>query len=292
MAEAVTAGLQKGETLTAAMKPYQSTFPLFHRLVQSAEEGEMIEDGLLRSAEILEDLAGRRQHMFLTILYPCVVFTLVYAGAVFLLCFSGGIFKGLFESMHVTLPVVTRLFLMLSGFLSSAAGVIVALLPLALLWCVVLGKTPMAGWLYKVPIYGGWLKQQESIMFLSTLGQLVEQGTPLLEACRVASTACAPLVEAKLAVSEKLESGDSLSRALQEGGVVPELATWALAQREDSGNLRLREIARLLQRDLDRSTHTGALFFEPILFFLILMGMGFFLVAVFLPIWNLVGNLS
>lgn len=293
MAQTMAGELQKGQTLAAALKPYETKHPLFVRLVSGAEEGERLEDGLKSCAEILEDLADRRLQTFLTVLYPTVVFTLVYAGSAFLIAFGGDLFKELFLSMNISLPPATRVLIGLSDFVSSPLGLIVVLLPLLALWCLVLGKTPIAGWLYRVPIYGRWLKHQESIMFLSTASQLVEQGTPLSEACDVAATVCArPLQESLGSVSEQLLSGDSLSSALEKGRIVPEMAVWAIAQRENAGTLRLGQIARLLQRELDRATHTGNLIFEPILFLVLFFGIGFFITAIFLPLYQLIGNLG
>ena len=286
-------GLRRGQTLTQALEPNSSKFPLFFRLVSSAEAGEVLEAGLARTADVLEELADRKRETRLIILYPSIVFTLVYSGSLFFLAFGGNMLNELFYSMNVNLPLATKLLLVISEFVSSPEGVALVSLPLILLWTIVLGKTPVADILYKVPLYGRWLKNQESIMYLSTAGQLLEQGTPLVDACRISVTVCSPVIARRLsAVVEKLESGDRLSEALQRLNVVPELAVWTIAQREESENLRLREVARLLQRELDCAIHTGNAIFEPLLFLLVFFGIGFFVTAVFTPLYQLIGNLG
>lgn len=293
IAESVANGIRKGQTLSQAMLSYEPKFPLFYRLLSSAEEGEVLIEGLNRSADILEHIADRKSQVFLAALYPATVFTLVTLGGAFFLIFSGGLFENLFMSMNLSLPVPTRILLTLCGFLSSPLGLALILLPLAVLWCVVLGKTPMADWLYRVPIFGRWLLHQEAVMFLATADQLVEQGVPLAEACRVASTVTAPSIRRKLkSVPERLESGDNLSTALSLTGLIPELGVWTIAQREQTENLRLGRVAKLLQRELDCATHTGSFVLEPFLFLLMMFGLGFFITAIMLPLYQVVGNLG
>lgn len=293
IAQEAVSGLQKGQTLSQALAGREPSFPLFYRLLCSAEAGEALPQGLTESAELLEDIADRRSQTFLTVLYPAVVFTLIVLGGVFLLLFCGGFFENLFESMGLSLPLPTRMFLLACHVVSNPLGLLLMISPVIGMWIVLLGKSPMSGWLYKLPIYGSWLNLNEAIIFLSVAGQLIDLGAPLVESCDLATTAVAPPVAGRLrAVSERLRTGDKLSQALAASRVIPELGVWAISQRENTENLRLKSVANLLRRELDCSTQTGSVVLEPFLFVFTVIGLSFFVAAVMLPIYQLIGSLG
>lgn len=293
ISKALVDSLRKGETLSQALEPHKGKFPLFVRFVESAEAGEALAEGLLGASRVFSDIADRRSRCFLATFYPALVFTIASIGTAALITFCGGLFEDLFMSMNLSLPLPTRIFLLLTKFILTPVGLVVFLAPLALLWTIVLGKTPAANLLYKVPIIGRWLKQQEAVLFLNTTGQLLDIGTSLRETCEVALTVCSePIRQKLLPVPARLESGDSLSQALRETQVIPEIVLWTLEQREQAEDLRLADISVLLQRELDIASDTGSMLFEPLIFLLVLFGIGSFIGAIFLPIYQLIGNLG
>jgi type II secretory pathway component PulF len=289
----IVEALQKGQTLTESLQPHETQFPLFYRFVESAELSETLPKGLARSAEILEEIAERRQRSFLTTLYPTLVLTFGAIGIWVTLILCGSLLSDLFAGMNLTLPLPTRALLTFFEFLQQPLLSLLYFAPLVLLWMMVLGKTPLSGWLYKLPLFGTWLLRQEAVMYVSTVGHLTSLGTQLTDATRIASQVCSPPVREMLKnVPDRLMAGDLLSQALQETRVVPDLAIWAIERREETEDLRLADVAGLIDRELTLVRSTGLVLFEPFIFLVTALFIVSFVVSVFLPIYQLVGNLG
>ena len=289
----VTSSLQSGNSFTESLEPHKGHFPIFHRLVAAAEEGGQLTAGLTSASEILGEVAERRNRCFLAALYPGLVATVAILGGLLLLIFCGGMFTDLFLSMNLSLPLPTRVFLGMSELVTSPLGLLVIFGALALLWATILGWGAAGRFMYVIPLFGRWLRQQEGVLYLATVGLLLEQGAPLVEACRVGKFVCSETIQWKLeSVSSKLESGDSLSKALESTGVFSDLTIWVVGQREATEDLKISEVAGLLRRELDCTHHIGSFIFEPLVFIFVLGGIGGFILSVFLPLYQLIGNLG
>lgn len=285
--------LQKGKSLTQAFQREQDLLPLFVRLVESAESSEALPEGLERAAEVLEELAERRNRCFLAALYPAIVLTVVLLILWSVAVAGGGLFAGLFESMNLALPLPTRLLIGAAAFGQHPLGIILFFSSLALMWYVVLGQSGGTALLHRIPLLGPWLLRQEAVLYLNTVGHLMELGTPLTEAARLAVDSCSGSLREKLnTIPLRLESGDKFSRALRDTEAIPELGLWAVERREETESLRLLEIGKLLDRELDLSLNRGLVVFEPLVFLGVVMAIIFFVVAVFLPLYQLIGNLG
>jgi type II secretory pathway component PulF len=199
----------------------------------------------------------------------------------------------LFENMGVALPWPTRLLIWLAAVGSQPLGLLLFFGPLVLLWLIVFGRTGWRWSVYRVPLFGAWLLRQEAVIYLKTVAQLVELGTPLVEATRLAVDTCSPILQGQLqSVPSRLESGDKLSAALASSGVIPELGVWAIERREATESLRLLEVGNFIDRELELTMDRGLVLFEPLVFLSLLIVIGFFITAVFLPLYQLIGNLG
>lgn len=284
---------QKGESLAASLQNETAVLPLFVRLLETAEKSEALPEGLDRTASVMDDLAERRSRCFLAVLYPSLVFTVVML-LLWLVCVAGGsLMLSLFENMSLALPWPTRLLIWVAAVGSQPLGLLLFFGPLVLLWLIVFGRTGWRWSVYRVPLFGAWLLRQEAVIYLKTVAQLVELGTPLVEATRLAVDTCSPILQGKLqSVSSRLESGDKLSAALASSGVIPELGVWAIERREATESLRLLEVGNFLDRELELTMDRGLVLFEPLVFLGLLIVIGFFITAVFLPLYQLIGNLG
>lgn len=288
------ADLQRGERLADSLRKEPAVLPLFVRMVDAAEKGEALPDGLERAAFVMDDLASRRSRCFLAALYPAIVFTMVMV-LLWLSCVAGGsLFANLFQSVSLELlPATTRLMLWLSRAGGNPLGMVVFFTPLILLWVAVLGR---AGWgvsIYRVPLIGTWMLRQEAVIYLKTVAHLVELGSPLVEATRLAVDCCGtPLRQRLEPVAGRLEAGDKLSAALAPAGVIPELGLWAIERREATESLRLLEIADMIDRELEVAMDRAMVLFEPMIFLGLLVFISFFILAVLMPLYQLIGNLG
>jgi type II secretory pathway component PulF len=285
--------MRGGSSLSDSLNNESIFLPLFVRLIATSENSEAMPDGAERAAKLLEDLAARKTRCFLAVLYPTLVLSVVSLIFWALCVVGGGIFTKLFVDLSVSLPLPTRVLMAASQIGQTPLGLILFFGPLFFIWYIVLGHGSLSWYLYKLPFVGSWLVRHESVIFLNTLGHLSDSGASLTEAATLALESCSPPLKAKLGgVPEKLASGDQLSQALASTGVIPELAIWAIERREATESLRLLEIANMLDRELSLSLDRGMITFEPLIFFGVAIILVFFSGAVFLPLYQLIGNLG
>lgn len=285
--------MQSGSSFSDSVKDENVFLPVFVRMTATAEDSERLPEGMEGAARVLEDIAARRTRCFLAILYPSLVLTIVSLILWAMCVAGGGLLTNLFENMHLTLPAPTRAFMFLSKVGLHPLGLFLFFGTLALLWYVILGQGKVTWYLYKVPLVGPWLLRQEAVIYLNTTGQLVATGVPLVEATELSLGCCSTQLRLRLEnVPKRLQSGDSLSQALSDTRVIPELAIWALERREQTESLRLEEIATLLDRELALNINRGVILFEPFVFFGVALGIFAFITAVFLPLYQLIGNLG
>ena len=289
----VAGELQKGESLAGTLQKEPTVLPLFVRMVDAAEKGEELPQGLERAALVMDEWAARRSRCFLATLYPALVFTIVMF-LIWIVCVAGGgLIFSLFSNMSINLPFPTRALMWLSRVATNPLVLLPFFGSLVFLWVLVSGR---AGWglsVYRVPLFGAWMLRQEAVIYLKTMAHLVALGTPLVEAARLAVDTCGtPLRGRLLPVAGRLESGDKLSTALRHTGVFPELGLWAIERREATESPRLLEISDLLDRELEISLDRAVVSFEPMVFLGLLFAIGFFIVAVFVPLYRLIGDLG
>lgn len=291
--ERVTASLRGGDTLGGALGKEPQFPSFFTRIIEVAESSGHLPEGLEQSASLLESISERHRRCRLACLYPACISTALLVLFWGLAALGANVFSGLFNEMHLSLPWPTRVFLAFSSFASGPLGIACLVVIVALLWSVTLGKGPFSFALYRTPLFGDWLKRQDSVIYLSTLTTLTDLGMPLTEACALASQACSPPMRARFEpVAKALESGDTLSLALSRCAVLPDLALWALERGEATGAPNLAALAVLIDRELETTLDQSLVVFEPILFFCLATLIGFVVVSLILPIYQLIGGLG
>jgi type IV pilus assembly protein PilC len=128
--------------------------------------------------------------------------------------------------------------------------------------------------------------------FTRILGTLIKSGVPILEALSVSSNAIGNLV-ISLAVTNaktKIKEGQSISGPLAASGVFPPMVTQMIMVGEESGELEgmLTNVAKFYDEEVDRSVERLTSVIEPLMMAFIGVGVGIMIIAMYLPIFNMV----
>lgn len=246
-------------------------------------------------AALLQQTLRRRRKWGAVLVYPLFVLATM-AGALVMLHFAVEPFVPLFEGMSLKLPLPTQIVIMLTKAGSNPALMIPLLVffgppLLAVLWLVF-------GWSRSrllLPGVGNELRHHEAQGFLSWLGFLVERGLALPEAVRAAAESCSAgaMRRQMLLFAEELEKGSEVGVAVRKLTWFPSLARWLLtsAFRTPSPAAALQEAARLLARDSELQSGNSSALIETVIMILLGLGVGFLVISLFLPLYQLVGNL-
>jgi len=202
----------------------------------------------------------------------------------------------MFERSKQELPGITEFLIGSSRFITDygiflLAAIIAAVI--AFKWAIK-NKKYKQRWhaiVLRMPLFGNLTLQAESARYASTLGLLASSGVPLLDALRIAAQVLtnSQLRSAAAEVAVMVQEGSSLNKALDAVDVFPPLLVQMAASGEANGKLaeQLLHAARNQERELSFTVSTMMGLMEPVM--ILFMGgmVGFIVVAMLLPIFQM-----
>ncbi len=293
----VADSVNAGSTLADALKKHPSVFSsLFVNMVAAGEMSGTLEDVLLRLAEMLEkrvNLAGKVKS---AVAYPAMMVVVAVGVVVFLLSFVVPSITEIFLEMNRALPWPTRLLISTSTFIRTY------LLLIAIIVCA--GFCGIRFWLrtkegrlfvdrskLKLPLFGKLFLKLEIARLTRTLGILLISGIPVLGALEIAKSVIGNsfIAHAMDSVKDLVSRGDNIAGAVRKTGLFPPIVFHIIATGQISGNIEaaLIDIADMFDGEVDRQAKTLVSLLEPAI--LIIMGaiIGFIVLAVLLPIFEI-----
>jgi general secretion pathway protein F len=252
-----------GASLADALAEADGMFaPVYVGLVRAGEAGGSLDPVLHDLADHLERTEGLRQRVRSALIYPVVLLALVVVSVIVLVTVVVPQFVPVFESMGAEPPLPVRVLMGLGGLLERQGWLL--LVGLVLLWlglrAGLRGERMMQGvdrLRLHLPVAGALLRRIETARFARTLGVLLANGVPVLQAVAVARgtvgnrVMAAALDEVGVALKEGRELGEPLART----GLLPPLAVRLITVGERSGRLdeMLLKLAEILDREIQES---------------------------------------
>jgi type IV pilus assembly protein PilC len=256
---------------------------------------------LLRLAEYQEAAARLKAEIKSAMTYPVVSLVMVAGITLFLLVFIIPKFEEMFNSMDVELPGITRALLTTSLILKEHF-VIWSLAMVAITVGIVLyfksaHGALMRDWMFlKMPIFGPLFLKVALSRFSRTFGTLIQSGVPILGALEIVSETTGNRIisnaidEASLSVKQ----GETLGEPLARSKVFPLMVTRMISIGEKSGALEslLAKIADFYDQQVKSTVESLTSLIEPLLIGVMGFLVGGMVMAIFLPIFKMVGSLS
>jgi type II secretory pathway component PulF len=295
--------LKKGRTLPEALQSQRGRIPPFYAsLVNAGIRSGRLNEVLATMTVYARSLADLRATMVGALFYPAVV--LAFAIALFVGCvyFILPQFVQIFNNFQMTLPALTQAVIWVAGHaLFFVLPILVIGGGLLFYWFgsrfSVRGRLVWARFVYMIPIVGTMVRATRLASFTELLGIMVDRSVPLPEAFSLAGRASSDPIMAIAAgqVEEDLQSGISLSMALRNRHLVPELVAWMMGSGEQRGRLgeSLHQLSNLYRQQAEMRVAFLRYVFPP---FMIIMTagifVGIFVMAMMLPMLKLLENLS
>lgn len=288
--------VESGDSLARAFGRAGGAFPpLMIDLIAAGEVGGMLEDVLDRLALYLEREENLRQKIRSALTYPAVVLGAAVVIVAFLVTFVLPTFATTYADLGAELPRLTRLLLHLSHGLTAYWWVALLLaaatgVGLGALLRTEAAATAVHRWLLRLPVWGPLLRGRVLGRFCRVLGGLLHGGVPILRALAVVENIVGNKLVARAVRSAQaqVQKGRSLAAPLQESGVFPPLLTTMLATGEEAGRLEemLSKVADFYESEVERLAERLAAALEPILIVLLTVVVGFIVLAMMLPIFD------
>jgi type IV pilus assembly protein PilC len=300
--EKLASELRGGSDLSAAMQTCPKVFnQLYISMVTAGEASGQMDIILERLAEYVEASEELKREIRSAMTYPVISLVLVLSITMFLMIGVVPGFKEVFDGLGAELPGLTLTVLAMSDWLRTRWYVAIGLVFFGAVAFVMAkrtdkGKLIFDHMLLRIPVFGTLARKVALARFSRTFATLVRSGVPIMGTLEiVADTAGNRVVADAVRNSrESVRSGNMLSEPLSKSKVFPPMVVRMIAIGEKSGALEslLEKIAQFYDSQVKATIKSLTSLIEPLL--ICFMGgiVGVVILAVFLPILNLIGQLS
>ncbi len=294
--------VSSGSTLASAMGKHKKIFnELYVNMVEAGEMGGALETILKRLADYREKADKLVRKVKGAMIYPIIISVVAIGMTWAMLTFIVPVFAGMFSELGAELPKPTQVVLGISAFLQKylvhmlAGGVGFIVL------FIILNKKKTTKYyidfvMLKSPIIGNLLRKQAVSRFCRTLGTLLQSGVNLIDALNITAKTAGNLVltkairKAMIAISE----GETITSPLSETKVFPPMVIQMIGVGEKTGNMdeMLSKIADFYDEEVDAAVAALTSMIEPIV--IVVMGavIGSILIAMYLPMFDIIGQIS
>jgi type IV pilus assembly protein PilC len=294
----VAGDVEAGSTLSDAMARFPAVFDeLYVNLVNVGETGGVLDAMLARLSTYLEKAQALRHRVQMALVYPILVILVAVLVVAFLMIFVIPIFSGFFAKAGVPLPLPTRIVVGASNavvkfwylILAGAGGIVYGF---RAWYRTAAGRLTVDRFLLRAPIFGPLVRKVAVARFTRTLSALLGGGVPIIDALRItAKTAGNRIVEnAVMEARERVMAGHTLGERLRESGVFPPMVVQMVLVGEQTGSLdnMLAKVADYYEDEVDVAVAGLTSLLEPLLIVFLGVVIGGIVVAIYLPIFQVV----
>jgi general secretion pathway protein F len=295
--QALRTQIAQGAALSLAMSRFPRVFPSFYRiLVRAGEESGRLPTVMQRLADYLEARGELASKVGLAFIYPAVVLVVSLAVVAGMITWVVPQMIQVFQSSKQTLPVLTRIMLWLSDFLTNWGGWMLLAIGIGVAVFLRALKNPdfryrVHAWRLRLPLFGRFDHAANTARFASTLSILVGGGVPLLSAMQAAEGVMTslPMQRAVDAIAHQVREGVTLSRALSAIGGFPPVLVHLVSSGEATGRLEqmLDRAATEQSKDLARRIETFTSLLGPIVVLLMGAVVLMIVLAILLPVFEM-----
>ena len=293
----VANSVNAGSTLSEALREHPDVFsPLFVSMVAAGETSGTLEDVLVRLAEMLEKrvhLAGKVKS---AIAYPLMMIVVAAGVVMFLLSFVVPSITQIFLEMNRTLPWPTRLLISTCAFIRTYY-ILITIIVCVVFFGIGVWMRTKEGRLFadrsklKLPLFGGLFLKLEIARLTRTLGILLISGIPILRALEIAKAVIQNSFIARAfdSVKDLVGRGDNIANAIRRTGLFPPIVFHIIATGQISGNVEdgLIDIADMYDGEVEMTAKTLTSLLEPAILLVMGLIVGFIVLAVLLPIFEI-----
>jgi type IV pilus assembly protein PilC len=290
--------VESGHTLADAMGKHPKIYTeLYVNMVAAGEAGGILDTILLRLATFLEKNDALVRKIKGAMIYPAVIFSVAGGAILILLAFVIPTFQQMFEAAGIPLPLPTRIVIGMSAFLQAwwwavGAGVIGGVLALRAYYKTDSGHLMIDKIMLKLPILGDLQRKAAVSRFTRTLGTLVSSGVSILEGLEITAKTAGNRVihDAVMGSRASIAGGETIAGPLKESGVFPPMVVQMINVGEQTGGLdeMLSKIADFYDEEVDAAVEALLAAMEPIMIVVLGVIVGGMIVAMYLPIFDMI----
>ncbi|HEX9564446.1 MAG TPA: type II secretion system F family protein [Gemmatimonadaceae bacterium] len=290
--------VESGHTVADALAKHPKAFSeLYVNMVAAGEAGGILDTILMRLATFMEKNDALVRKVKGAMIYPGVIMSVAVIAIAVLLIFVIPVFQSMFEGVGMALPLPTRVVIGSSAFLRNfwwavAGGLGVSVWLFRKYYATSSGKLVVDRALLRFPVLGDVLRKSAVSRFTRTLGTLISSGVSILDGLEItAKTAGNRVIQDAIMQSRaSIAGGDTIAAPLQKSAVFPPMVISMIAVGEQTGGLdeMLSKIADFYDEEVDAAVSGLLSLLEPIMIVFLGAVVGGMVVAMYLPIFDMI----
>ena len=299
----VKSSVEQGATFSDALRKHPKVFDdLYVNLVQAGEVGGILDTILNRLAIYIEKNVKLKGQIKSALYYPVGIMVVAIGVIAVMLVKVIPTFENMYSQMgHAELPAPTRVVINIShSFLNNwymyVGGLFGTIVAATMMRRTDRGKEIFDRVMLRVPVIGPTLRKIVVARFTRTLGTLLSSGVPILDALDIcARTAGNKVVQnGIMRARDKISEGHDMAGPLAESRVFPSMVVQMIGVGEQTGAMdqMLSKIADFYEEEVDAAVTALTSLIEPIMMAFLGVVVGGLIIAMYLPIFKLAGNIQ
>lgn len=290
----IAENIKVGKTFSESLSNYPNIFsPLYIAIIKAGEDGGALHAALDRITHHLRKQEGVLSKVKTALIYPALMCLVGIGTVIFMLIFVIPRIKGIFTSSGQELPIPTKILIFSSDLIRGNWYWMLIIFIILFFIAKKISRTQkefISALKLKIPLYGNFLRKAEIAQFSRTLELSLKSGIHILRAMELAIPILGnEVIKKELAASyAQVKQGGSLGRNLKKSKIFPTFMTNFIIIGEESGKLQevFGEIADYFESDTDEAIKIFTAQLEPIMILIIGSVLGFVVIAMLLPIFQ------
>ena len=297
-------GISRGSTFVSMLEKYPQVFnEMYLALVSAGETAGLLPDVLDREAGLSESLAEIKGQISSALAYPIAIFTLTIAVIIIMLVFVIPIFVDMYSSSGADLPGLTQLLVDASNAIKDPSFLIKVIPVLAILIFFLRRQSKTSSFinwrdktLLKLPITKDLVTKSCLANFSRTLSALNSAGVPILESLTISKRTLGNKVFQRIAdkMNTEIQAGQPIYKVLATEEPIPIMFTSMFRIGEETGELSemVNKLADFYEDEVSTSVKSLTSILEPLMIVFVAGVVAFILVAMYLPMFNMMSTVS
>ncbi|MFO0956952.1 MAG: type II secretion system F family protein [Isosphaeraceae bacterium] len=294
--------IESGSTLSEAMAKHPKAFDkLYCNMVKAGEAGGALESILQRLADFKEKAQSLKRRVQSAMVYPVVVIFVAMGIVGFILYWIVPKFQAIFDDFNLPLPLMTQYLISSSKFIIKRWWVclitpIIFVIIIKLLYRLKTGAYILDKIFLMIPVMGDIGEKSTVARTMRTLATLVQSGVPILESLNIVRDTAGNAVfeRAFSRIYDSIREGETIAQPLREARIVDDIVVNMIDVGEETGELdtMLHKIATNYDEEVEALVESLVSLLEPIMIVVLGGIIGFIVIALFLPLIQLISKLS
>jgi len=298
--------VEEGSTLAVAMGRHPRVFDqLYSNMVEAGETGGILDLILQRLSTFIEKIVKLKRDIISAMIYPAAVIVLAIVAVAVIMVVVIPQFQNIFLGLlgpGEQLPLPTRIVVGFSNFLAGWGGLVILAVVIGVAVAIKFyyrtpgGRRVIDRVLLKVPILGDIFRKIAVARFSRTLSTLLSSGVPILQSLDITAKTSGNVIieEAITKVRTGVERGESFVDPLKATEVFPHMVAQMIGIGEQTGALdaMLAKIADFYEEEVDTAVAGLLTLMEPLMIAVLGGVVGGIVIAMYMPIFDLISKLT